>query len=260
MSDKNKILILIVAYNAKLTIRPLLDRIPKQTLKEVDEILVADDCSQDNTAEIALEYKKKYNIKKIKVIRHSKNKGYGGNQKWGYNYAIKNNFDIVVMVHGDAQYPPEQILELIEPIKQKKAAFVFGSRIAGNPIKGGMPIYKFIGNKFLTSLENIILRTNLSEFHSGFRAYSVHALKEIPFNKDSDDYHFDSEIITQLVITKKKISEIIIPTFYGKEKCNVNSIKYGLNILKVLSQYILHISHLKRYEKFEINFSHNNKA
>ncbi|MEK6881985.1 MAG: glycosyltransferase family 2 protein, partial [Nanoarchaeota archaeon] len=201
---------------------------------------------------LAQEYKAKYNLKKLKIIKHEQNKGYGGNQKWGYNYAIKNNFDVVVMVHGDAQYPPEQILELVDPILQDKADFVFGSRIAGDPLGGGMPLYKFIANKFLTAAENLILRTHLSEFHSGFRAYNVHALEEIPFNKNSDGYHFDSEIIIQLVIAKKRISEIIIPTFYGDEKCHVPGIRYGLSILKILGQYSLHKTNIRLYEKYDM--------
>jgi glycosyltransferase involved in cell wall biosynthesis len=258
MKGKKKIMVLAVAYNAKDTIRQLLNRIPKETYREVDEILIADDASQDNTSEVALDYKMEHNLEKIKIIRHGKNKGYGGNQKWGYNYAMENNFDIVVMIHGDAQYPSEYISSLIQKMEQEKAAFVFGSRITGHPMKGGMPVYKFIGNKFLTSVENLILRSRLSEFHSGFRAYSVKALKEIPFNENSDGFHFDSELIIQLIMAKKKISEITIPTFYGDEKCNVNSIKYGFNILKVLGEYILHQSTIKKYPKFSI--SHTNKA
>ncbi len=249
---KKKILVLVVAYNARLTIEKLLNRFPKKVLNEVTEILIADDASQDDTYKIALDYKNKNKIQKLKVVRHKQNKGYGGNQKWGYNYAIKNKFDIVVMVHGDCQYPPEYIPILIQPLKQDRAAFVFGSRIAGQPLKGGMPIYKFIGNKFLTFCENLVFRTNLSEFHSGFRAYSVSALNEIPFNKNSDVFHFDSEIIAQLVLAKKKIKEITIPTCYGDEKCNVNSIGYGFDVLKVILQYLLQKYNLKSYDKFNI--------
>lgn len=250
MKSKKRVLILIITYNAELTIKKLIERIPKETFNKVDEILVADDASHDNTCKIVSEYTKKYNIKKIKIVKHEKNKGYGGNQKWGYNYAIKNNFDVVVMVHGDAQYSPEYIMDIVNPILQDRADFVFGSRIAGNPFKGGMPVYKFIGNKFLSFTENLILRTNLSEFHSGFRAYSVKALKQIPFNNNSDSFHFDSEIIMQLVMAKKRISEIPIPTFYGKEKCNVKVINYGLNILKISLQYLLHKFNIKKYKKF----------
>lgn len=252
MKNKKKVLVLVVAYNAESTISKLLDRFDKKTLDHVDEVLLADDASKDNTAKVAGWYKEAKNLKKLTIVHHDKNKGYGGNQKWGYNYAIQNNFDVVVMVHGDCQYPPEYILSLIKPIEEGKADFMFGSRMTGNPLKGGMPLYKFFGNKFLTWIENFVLRTNLSEFHSGFRAYNVHALKEIPFNKASDDFHFDSDIIVQLALAKKKISEITIPTCYGDEKCNVNSIKYGLNILKILFQYTLHKTKLKRYEKFNL--------
>ncbi|MCK5624404.1 glycosyltransferase family 2 protein [Candidatus Pacearchaeota archaeon] len=249
---KKKILILVVTYNAELTIGKLLNRFPKSVLEEATEILVADDCSQDNTYKIAIDYKNKKQFQKLKVIKHKQNKGYGGNQKWGYNYAIENKFDIVVMVHGDCQYPPEDVPDLIKPLKQDKADFVFGSRIAGQPLKGNMPLYKFIGNKFLTFCENLAFRTNLSEFHSGFRAYSVSALKEIPFNKNSDVFHFDSEIIIQLIIAKKRIKEIVIPTCYGEEKCNVNSIGYGFAVLNLILEYLLQKYNIKKYDKFNI--------
>jgi len=257
-TKKPKILIFVVAYNQEKIIKHLLERIPKEVINGVSEILVADDASRDNTAKIALEYKKQHNLKKLKVVRHEINKGYGGNQKWAYDYAIKNNFDIAIMLHGDAQYPPEHIPNLLFPLKERKADFVFGSRMTGAPRKGGMPLYKFLGNKFLTTTENIILKPKpwLSEYHSGFRLYSVKALKDIPFHKNSDDYHFDSEIIIQLMIAKKKITEKPIPTHYGDEKCNVNVIKYGFSILGLLGQYLLHKSCLRYYEKFDVK-NHN---
>ncbi|MDP1728724.1 MAG: glycosyltransferase family 2 protein [archaeon] len=249
--QNKKILILVLAYNAETTILEVLRRIPALVWAESD-ILVADDASKDRTAQIAEKYKKENNIKNMMIVHHKINKGYGGNQKWCYNYAIKNGYDIAVMVHGDIQYAPEYIGDLIKPLKEDKADFVFGSRMTGHPIKGGMPIYKYIGNKFLTSVENIILGTNFSEFHSGFRAYSMNALKDIPFNLDADDFHFDSEIIMQLVIAKKRIKEITIPTFYGKEICYVNVITYGLNILKIMLQYLLTKYKIKKYDKFTI--------
>ena len=127
--------------------------------------------------------------------------------------------------------------------------------MAGHPIKGGMPIYKFLGNVFLTTVENIVLRTRLTEFHSGFRAYSLETLNKIPLNLDSDGFHFDSEIIIQLVYSRKKIKEIVIPTFYGDEKCNVKVISYGLNILKELTKYILTKYKIKIYPKYDlVNF------
>ena len=250
MTNK-KILILVLAYNAETTILEVLNRIPKIIWLEAD-ILIADDASKDKTVEIAKKYKDENNIENIIIVHHEINKGYGGNQKWCYNYAIKNGYDIVVMVHGDVQYAPENIPALIKPLQDDEADFVFGSRMTGHPIKGGMPIHKYLGNKFLTFVENIILGTHLSEFHSGFRAYSIKALKDIPFNLDSDDFHFDSEIIIQLVISKKRIQEISITTFYGNEICYVNVVTYGLNILKILFQYILTKLGIKKYNKFII--------
>lgn len=254
---KKKVLAFVVAYNAEKTITQVLDSFSKNTLKEINEILIADDESSDQTLLIAQNYKNEKKLSKLKIIKHTKNKGYGGNQKWGYNYAIKNKFDIVVMVHGDAQYPPEYISQLIKPIKENKAEFVFGSRMTGHPLKGGMPLHKYFGNKFLTFIENLILKTRLSEFHSGFRAYSVKALREIPFNYNSDDFHFDSEIIIQLLLAKKKIAEITIPTVYGYEKSYVNVLRYGLSILKILGEYMLTKSNIIIYKKFKLNQTKN---
>ncbi len=249
---KEKVLILVVAYNAEKTIIKLLDRLPKETINNLDEILIADDASVDSTSKIVEWYKKAKDVAKLKIVKHKKNKGYGGNQKWGYRYAIKNKFDVVVMIHGDAQYPPEYIPQIIKPILENKADFVFGSRMAGHPLKGRMPLYKFFGNIFLTSVENFFLGTKLSEFHSGFRAYRVKTLSQLPLKFNSDGFHFDSEIIFQLVGSKKRISEIVIPTFYGDEKCNVKVINYGLNILKELAKYLLNKYNIRREEKYEV--------
>lgn len=202
--DKKKLMILVVAYNAESTIKHLLERMPSEVWKRASEVVIADDSSKDFTSVIANEYKLRNKKKNLTIIKHQKNKGYGGNQKWGYNYAMKKGYDIVVMIHGDAQYPPEYIMKLIKPIEENNADFVFGSRMAGHPIKGGMPIYKYLGNIFLTTTENIILGTRLTEFHSGFRAYSIPALRKIPLNLDSDGFHFDSEIIIQLVYSKRE--------------------------------------------------------
>jgi glycosyltransferase involved in cell wall biosynthesis len=242
-----KYMVLIVAYNAQSTIINLLHRIPKKVWQTAEEIIIADDASQDNTSLIAEDYKRAYARNNLTIIHHTKNKGYGGNQKWGYAYAIRKKYDAVVMVHGDAQYPPEQIHELVTPLLEGKKDFMFGSRMAGNPLKGGMPLYKYFGNIFLTTLENFVLGTSLTEFHSGFRAYSTVALQSIPLEKTSDGFHFDSEIIIQLIIARKRIGEIIIPTRYGTEKCHVKVIPYGLHILFELIRYLgtqtkLHIS------------------
>lgn len=249
---KKKVLVFILSYNHRKTIINLLDRIPEKVWNECEEVLISDDCSKDDTVQKALEYKKNKNLKKLTVIKQNKNLGYGGNQKFCYKYALSKGYDIAVMVHGDLQYPPEHIISLVSLFNNPDVGMSFGSRMAGNPIKGGMPLYKFFGNVFLTTTENLVLGSRLTEFHSGFRAYSLNALKDIPFNKNSNDFHFDSEIIVQMIMAKKKIKEIPIPTHYGEEKCNVNSVKYGFNILKVMSQYILHQTNLRNFEKFNL--------
>ena len=249
-----KVMILITARNVEGIITKTLDRISDETVEAVEEILISDNSSRDKTSVIAEEYKRKRKLKKLTIVRHDKDKGYGGSQKWGYNYAIKKGYDLVVMVHGDAQYPPEYIFPLITPIAEGKADFMFGSRMTGNPLKGNMPLYKFFGNIFLTTVENCILRTKLSEFHSGFRAYSMKALKDIPLELTDDDFHFDSQIIVQLVIAKKKIGEITIPTFYGDEKSNVRVVSYGLHVLREMLHYMLTKFGIRVYKKYDKNY------
>lgn len=247
-----KILIFIPTYNAAKTLPLLIDRIPDSLKEKVKEIFVCDDASEDNTYLTAIGYKHQTKLENLKIIHHEKNKGYGGNQKFAYQYAIDNDFDIVVMLHGDAQYAPEKIAYLLEPLELGKADMVFGSRMKGNPLKGGMPLWKFLGNKFLTKIENLFLGLNLSEYHSGFRLYSTSALKKVPFKKCSDDFHFDTDIIIQFKIAGLRIAERPIPTYYGKEKCNVKYGSYGLNILKSLLQYWLHKMGIRYIKKFDI--------
>ncbi|MEK6891395.1 MAG: glycosyltransferase family 2 protein [Nanoarchaeota archaeon] len=255
MKQKKRVFVFILSYNHRKTIINLLERIPKKVWDECEEVLIADDCSKDDTYEKAIEYKNKNNLKKLTIIKHQKNKGYGGNQKFCYNYAKNKGYEIAVMVHGDLQYPPEYINSLVSLFDNPNVGMAFGSRMSGNPIKGGMPLYKFFGNIFLTTIENLVLQTRLTEFHSGFRAYSILALSQIPFDKNSNDFHFDSEIIVQMVMAKKRISEIPIPTHYGDEKCNVNSFKYGLNVLKVMSKYIMHQTSIRKFPLFNIKNS-----
>ena len=250
-----KIGIFIIAYRAVRTLVSAIERIPPDIKKKAEEIYVFDDCSDDNTYYAGLGYKYKNNVQKLKIYKNPKNLGYGGNQKKGYNYAIKKKFGIVVMLHGDVQYAPEYIPKLIEPLEEGKADAVFGSRMLGHPLKGGMPLWKYFGNKFLTMLENFILGTKLSEFHTGFRAYSVEALQKIPFNKSTDGYYFDTDIIIQFKLKGLRIAEIPIPTHYGPESHKIsltNSLIYGANIFKSLYQYILHTRNIKRIKKFEV--------
>jgi glycosyltransferase involved in cell wall biosynthesis len=230
-----KVLIFIVAYNAESTIQSVLTRIPLELLQSFDyEILIVDDESHDRTFELASEFKKTHPQYKLTVLFNPLNQGYGGNQKVGYEYAIQNGFDAVALLHGDGQYAPEMLGTLIEPILAGEADAVFGSRMMQprNALKGGMPFYKFVGNRILTKIQNRLLHSNLSEFHSGYRVYSVPALASIPFRYNTNNFHFDTEIIIQFMLKKLRIKEIAIPTYYGDEICRVNGIAYAFNVVK----------------------------
>jgi len=251
---KHKIAIFIPAYKAVTTLISAIERIPQKIKKEVKEIYVFDDCSDDNTYYAGLGYKYKNGVDKLSIYTNKKNLGYGGNQKQGYNYAIKKGYDIVVMLHGDVQYAPEYIPQLIEPLLKNEADMAFGSRMLGSPLRQGMPLWKYLGNKALTLIENAVLKLKLSEYHSGFRAFSCHALADIPFNRCPDGYNFDTDIIIQLLLKKKKIAEIPIPTHYGPESHEISfakSIDYAYNIFKSLLQYKLQVSGVKKIYKFD---------
>ena len=230
---KKKCLIYVVCYNHEKFILKTLERIPQNLSEYYDvEILVANDKSKDKTLEKAKEYVTK-NFK-YNIISLYKNLGYGGNQKIGYYYSILNNFDYVVLLHGDGQYAPEYLPDILKKFDDvDKFSAVFGSRMIekGSALKGGMPLYKFVGNKILTFAQNFLLDAKLSEFHSGYRAYRVESLKKILFQKNSNDYCFDTEIIIQLILNKFKIKEISIPTFYGDEISYVNGFKYAAQIM-----------------------------
>lgn len=238
-----KIAIFIPAYNVGLTIATVLDRIPASLKKEVKEIFIIDNNSKDNTVITALEHKEKNNLHNLKVIQNKENKGYGGSQKIAYRYAIEQGYDVVVMLHGDAQYAPEFIPQLLEPIIHGTADLVFGSRINGDPLKGGMPYWRYGGNRIMTAIENIVLGTHLSEFHSGYRVYRCSALRKIPFELCSNDYYFDSQILVQFIAAKMKIQEAPIPTYYGKESKSptvYQTFDYCGRTLLILLQYIIH--------------------
>lgn len=241
--SKKRLLIFVVAYNAEKHIESVLNRIPVEIFDKYDyEILIIDDSSKDKTFEVAHEYHATNRQLRLKILFNPVNQGYGGNQKLGYEYAIQNNFDAVALLHGDGQYAPEILDEIVSPICAGNADAVFGSRMLtrGGALKGGMPLYKYVGNKILTRLQNKMLGTSLSEFHSGYRAYAVSALKEIPFKRNSNDFHFDTQIIIQLILGEKRIAEIPIPTYYGDEICHVAGVKYALNVLRATLGSKLH--------------------
>ncbi len=234
-----KIGIFIIAYNAVDHLIKTISRIPAPIYERVHEIFVIDDASQDNSYYAALGYKHEYDMKKLTVMRNKVNLGYGGNQKAGYRYAIERGLDIVALIHGDGQYAPEALPELLEPLEKGEADMVFGSRmrVPFQALKGGMPFYKYFGNRVLTFLQNRLTGLNLSEYHSGYRLYSMQALKQIPFERFSDIWHFDTEIILALAEHKFRIAERPIPTYYGDEICHVNGIPYAFNCLKTTIGY-----------------------
>jgi len=237
---KKRIGILVVAYNAATTLAKVLDRIPAEIRSDIEEVIVSDDHSQDSTYLVGLGYQQISDLP-ITLIRQPTNLGYGGNQKAGYDLAIEHGLDIVVMLHGDGQYAPESLPEMVAPLLDGEADAVFGSRtmIKGAARKGGMPVYKYVGNRILSRFENAALGTDLSEFHSGYRAYSVSALKQIPFKQNTDGFNFDTQIIIQLHDAGMRIAEVPIPTYYGDEICYVDGMGYAADVTKDVVAYRL---------------------
>jgi len=245
MINNKKIIAVLPAYNAAKTLKMTLDAIPRDV---VDDVLLVDDASSDNTVEVA-------RMLGIKTFVHPKNRGYGGNQKTCYQEALKLEADIAVMVHPDFQYDPKFIPELVRPIAEGAFDAVFGSRMLDHKsaLKGGMPYWKFVANIFLTVLENTVLGMKLTEYHSGFRAYSKNVLKTLPIELNSDDFVFDTEIIVQMKTAGFRIKEIPISTRYFPEASMIGfarSIKYGLSILLIMARYILHSYRLRHYSQF----------
>lgn len=253
-NPKKRIGIFVIAYNAVNKLDWTLDRIPEEVWDRVDEVFLFDDCSTDNTYYAAIGYKHVKHLDKLTIHRNPRNLRYGGNQKAGYQYAIAKDFDIVVMLHADGQYAPEALPKLLEPFENDEADMVFGSRMAegGAPRVGGMPLYKFVGNKILTRLENTLTGMKLSEFHSGYRLYSCEALKRVPFMLNSNEWHFDTDILIQFHEAGLRIVERPIPTYYGDEICYVNGLAYAFNCVRSAVKYRLHKLRLLHVRKYEI--------
>lgn len=224
--------IVVVAYNAASTLEAVLDRIPQEFRPRIARVYVCDDHSQDSTYQIGLDYRAVVADLDVHVVRWPRNLGYGGNQKASYQMAIDDGMDVVVLLHGDGQYAPEVMHELVAPILDGDADAVMGSRMLdqGAARRGGMPMYKYVGNRVLTTFENAVLGTNLSEFHSGYRAYRTDVLSLIRFDDLSDDFDFDTEIIIRLVDHERSIVEVPIPTYYGDEICRVDGLKYARQV------------------------------
>jgi glycosyltransferase involved in cell wall biosynthesis len=233
--------VVVVAFNAASTLHTVLDRLPKSFRQRVAEVVVCDDASSDCTYVVGMEYQKQTDLP-LTVIRRPQNLGYGGNQKAAYRWAIEHDLDIVVLLHGDGQYAPEVIEDLITPFEDGSCDAVFGSRMMelGSARMGGMPLYKYVGNRILSKFSNAATGLNLTEWHSGYRAYRVDALEEIPFESNSDGFDFDTEIILQLLEAGKHIVEVPIPTYYGDELCNVNGMRYAKDVVLDVLRYRLH--------------------
>jgi glycosyltransferase involved in cell wall biosynthesis len=254
VTEKKRLLIFVIAYYAEETLQSVLERIPRAMFAEYDcEVLVVDDASEDRTFAIGRDYHERHADIPMTVLRNELNQGYGGNQKVGYAFAIQEEFDFVAMVHGDGQYAPEELPGLVAPLRDGQADAVFGSRMMSRfgALRGGMPLYKFAGNKILTRVQNLLLGTQLSEFHSGYRVYSIAALRRIPFLLNSNDFHFDTEIILQLFNAKQRILELPIPTYYGDEISRVNGMRYAKDVVLATLRNTAHRAGLLYQRRFD---------
>ena len=244
-AEKAKVVVVMPAYNAAKTLRITYDAIPKQ---DVDSVILVDDGSRDETLKIAKELK-------LEVFVHARNYGYGGNQKTCYTEALKAGADIVVMLHPDYQYDPTLLPNLVAPIKAGEADVVLGSRLmGGNVVQQGMPWWKFLGNRFLTGVQNWVLRQTLSEYHTGYRAFSRRVLEEVPFLLNSDNFVFDQEMLVQTIHLGFTIKEVPVPTRYFAEASSASfsaSVRYGLSILFLLGRYLLHRRSILAQKQFE---------
>lgn len=227
MLNGKKVIVVMPAYNAAATLEATFHDVPKDV---VDQIILVDDCSKDDTAERA-------KALGIHTIMHSENRGYGGNQKTCYTAALEQGADVVVMVHPDYQYDPRLILPMCSMIVNGPYDVVIGSRIlGGHALKGGMPVWKYVANRFLTAFENALLGAKLSEYHTGYRAFSREVLQAVPWQKNSDDFVFDNEMLAQILIAGHLVGEVSCPTKYFEEASSINfrrSVQYGLGVLRV---------------------------
>ncbi|OIO64115.1 hypothetical protein AUJ68_07290 [Candidatus Woesearchaeota archaeon CG1_02_57_44] len=220
-------------YNCEKTVEGVFSRIPAGVMKQLHAIVVVNDGSKDATAKVLKTLAKKY--AKIKILMHPVNKGYGAAQKTGFSEAVRMNADVAVLLHSDGQYPPEMLSDMITPMTTGRADVVLGSRIkGGQAIAGGMPRYKYFGNRALTILENLCYGMRVSEYHSGYMGYSKKALSEISFLKLSDTFHFDGEMLLMSGKRGLRIEEVPIVARYADEKSHLRPIKYGMDVLRII--------------------------
>lgn len=246
MYKGKKVIVVLPAYNAALTLEKTYKEIPFDL---VDEVILCDDASKDNTSELA----KSIGIEH--VIIHQNNKGYGGNQKSLYNKALELGGDIVIMLHPDYQYTPKLIPAMVNIIGDELYPVVLGSRILGKgALVGGMPLYKYIANRALTLTQNLLINYKLSEYHTGYRAFSREVLEGINYNANSDDFVFDNEMLSQIIYGGFHIAEVTCPTKYFEEASSINfarSSKYGMGVLRVSLSHLLQRLKLARFKIYE---------
>jgi glycosyltransferase involved in cell wall biosynthesis len=253
-TSRLRLLVFVIAYYAEDTLQRVLERIPPQVFEQYDcEILIVDDASKDRTFEIGQAYKRAHPQIAMTVLRNELNQGYGGNQKVGYAFAIREGFDFVAMLHGDGQYAPEELPALMAPLRDGRADAVFGSRMMTprGALRGGMPFYKYLGNRVLTYSQNRLLGTSFTEFHSGYRIYSTAALRAIRFQLNSNVFHFDTEIVIQLLNAGQRIVELPIPTYYGNEICRVNGLAYAKDVMVATLQNAAHRAGVLYQRRFD---------
>ena len=247
MYKGKKVIVVMPAYNAAKTLEKTYNEIP---FNLVDEVVLCDDASKDNTKDLAKDIGIRH------VIVHEKNKGYGGNQKSLYNKALELGGDIVIMLHPDYQYTPKLIPAMVNIIGDELYPVVLGSRILGKgALKGGMPMYKYIFNRFLTLTQNLLVNYKLSEYHTGYRSFDAKVLRGINFNTNSDDFVFDNEMLSQIIYAGFDIAEVTCPTKYFEEASSINfsrSAKYGMGVLRVSANHLLQrwgVRNLAMYKK-----------
>ncbi len=246
MYKDKKVVAVLPAYNAALTLEKTYREIPRDL---VDEVILCDDASKDNTSELARR------IGVDHVIVHPNNRGYGGNQKSLYNKALEIGADIVIMLHPDYQYTPKLIPTMVNIIGEDLYPVVLGSRILGKgALAGGMPLYKYVANRFLTATQNLLVNYKLSEYHTGYRAFSREVLEAIAYNKNSDDFVFDNQMLSQIIYAGFEIAEVTCPTKYFEEASSINfkrSMTYGFGVLGVSGRHFLQRLGLANYDLYQ---------